>query len=155
MGNKPLKGKASERGTPLTVSERMSRIRSKDTHPEIVVRRLLYGMGYRYRLNVKSLPGKPDIVFLGRRKIIFVHGCFWHQHHGCKVAHLPKSNIEFWRDKLERNRTRDEWVIAELQNQGWQTLVVWECELPDAKNLKKQLTHFLGPANAKASLHTI
>jgi DNA mismatch endonuclease (patch repair protein) len=99
-------------------------------------------MGYRFRLHRKELPGKPDLVFGPRRKVIFVHGCFWHSH-GCKAAHIPKTNQAYWGPKLERNNIRDARHIEELEARGWQTLVVWECETRDEESLKKRLTAFL------------
>ncbi|SFL09513.1 T/G mismatch-specific endonuclease [Nitrosomonas aestuarii] len=124
----------------------MSRIRSKDMAPEMVVRRLLYKNGYRYRLHNKELPGKPDIVFSRRKKIILVHGCFWHQHAGCKNGHLPKSNLEYWLPKLNRNIERDKRIKTELAEMDWKVLVVWECELKDKDALLAKLNKFLGAA---------
>jgi DNA mismatch endonuclease (patch repair protein) len=126
-------------------SANMRAIRSKGMLPELAVRRLAYKMGYRYRLHKKDLPGKPDLVFSSRRKVIFVHGCFWHSHN-CKVAHTPKSNLAYWMPKLERNKTRDRRNIEALAANGWQALVVWECEVADERKLKSQLKTFLdGP----------
>lgn len=124
-------------------SEIMSKVRSKDTKPELVVRRLIFGMGYRYRLHVTSLPGKPDIVMAGRRKIIDVRGCFWHGHEGCKYGRLPKSREGFWRIKIERNRERDKLNQATLKKDGWQVLVVWQCELKNQEALKARLYEFI------------
>lgn len=123
-------------------SANMRAIRSKDMRPELAVRKLVHGMGYRFRLHGKDLPGKPDLVFASRRKVIFVHGCFWHSH-GCKLAHIPKSNAGYWGPKLERNKARDENNIAALGESRWQTLVIWECETTDECNLKKRLRMFL------------
>lgn len=125
-------------------SANMARIRSKDTHPELVLRSLIHGLGYRFRLHRKELPGKPDIVFPGRRKIIFAHGCFWHQHPGCREGRIPGSRLEYWEPKLKRNQTRDAANQASLEEQGWDVLVVWECELTDPKSLTKTLRRFLG-----------
>ena len=126
-------------------SERMRRIRAKDTRPEIAVRRLVYGLGYRYRLHRGDLPGKPDLVFSGRKKAIFVNGCFWHQHPepDCKLARLPKSRLDFWRPKLEGNAIRDKKNLAALSGLGWSVLVVWECQLRDTASLKHTLRDFL------------
>lgn len=124
-------------------SKRMSLIHDKDTKPEMLVRRMVYGLGFRYRLHVKSLPGKPDLVFKGRRKVIFVHGCFWHRHENCKLARLPKSKINFWTSKLEANKARDEKNLHQLQQQGWGTMVIWECELDDTEKLKRRVLNFL------------
>ncbi len=109
----------------------MSGIRSKGMKPEMTVRRLLHSMGYRYRLHRRDLPGKPDLVFPGRRKVIFVHGCFWHQHAdpSCKIVRRPKSNREYWLPKLEQNVIRDAENRARLEELGWQVLVIWECEV--------------------------
>ena len=124
-------------------SEVMSRVGQKDTRPEMVVRRLLHGAGYRYRLHAKDLPGKPDIVFRKRHKAIFVHGCFWHRHEGCKLARLPKSRQDFWVPKLERNKERDEENLASLTERGWKVLIVWECQTRDREKLLRQLVHFM------------
>ena len=106
----------------------MRRVRTRDTGPELIVRKLLHANGYRYRLHPKGLPGRPDVVFRSRRKVIFVHGCFWHGHPGCKRATFPKTRASFWKNKLEAKRRRDAKVGAELRRMGWSTLVVWECE---------------------------
>lgn len=123
----------STRLDPLTVrerSERMSRVRSKDTKPEMRVRRLVHGLGYRYRLHARDLPGRPDLVFRPRCKVIFVHGCFWHRHEGCSRNRIPKSpeRRQFWRDKLDGNVRRDRRNQAALREMGWDVLVIWECE---------------------------
>ncbi len=126
-------------------SERMARIAGKDTGPEMVVRRLIHEMGYRYRLHVRSLPGSPDLVFRSRRKAIFVHGCFWHRHDdsACKLARLPKSRSEFWVPKLEANAKRDARNQEELRALGWDVLVIWECQLKDRSFLKAQIEAFI------------
>jgi DNA mismatch endonuclease (patch repair protein) len=129
--------------TPEQRSERMSRIRGKDSKAELIVRRLIHAAGFRYRLHVAKLPGKPDLVFPGRRKIIFVHGCFWHRH-DCALGRLPKSRLDFWLPKLEKNRLRDETNRIALAALGWDCRVVWECELGDREALSERLTHFLG-----------
>jgi len=125
----------------------MSRIRSKDMKPEMVVRRLVHAMGYRYRLHRKDLPGKPDLVFGPRRKVIFAHGCFWHQHSdpACKIARIPKSKLEYWEPKLARNTERDRQRQVELKRQGWKVLVVWECETKQKSldNLSAKIRDFL------------
>ena len=104
----------------------MARIRSKDTTPELVLRRMLHRRGYRYLLHDRRLPGAPDLVFPSRRAVIFVHGCFWHGHE-CKIARIPKSNLDYWNNKLARNRQRDETHRRNLRRLGWRVLVVWEC----------------------------
>jgi len=124
----------------------MGRIRDKDTSPEMAVRKLIYSMGYRYRLHGKTLPGKPDLVFRPRRKIIFVHGCFWHQHKGCKDKHIPKSNKGYWKPKLEKTVKRDKENKKRLINDGWDVLVIWECYLSDMAKLRKTIKKFLGKA---------
>ena len=129
--------------TPTERSERMSRIRNRDTGPERALRRILTDLGYRYRLQYKRVPGRPDVAFPGRRKVIWMHGCFWHRHPGCKNARLPKSRREFWVPKLEGNRRRDLAKQQAAREQGWRTLVTWECELADPDQLAKRLTEFL------------
>ena len=121
----------------------MSRVRQRDTGPELAVRRLLTRLGYRYRLQYRRVPGRPDIAFPGRRKVIWVHGCFWHRHPGCPKATLPKSRREYWIPKLEANRRRDFSVQAEAERLGWATLVVWECELSDHPSVAERLVSFL------------
>ena len=115
--------------TPQQRHRCMSHIRSKATKPEILVRKWLWAHGYRYRLNVKSVPGKPDIVMRKYRTAIFVNGCFWHGHEGCKQFVLPKTNTEFWRNKIEYNRARDQKNYDILINAGWQVIVLWQCKL--------------------------
>lgn len=129
--------------SPEERSARMALVRNKDTKPEMVARRLVHGMGYRYRLHAKGLPGRPDIVFRKKRKAIFVHGCFWHRHRNCKLARLPKSKLDFWKPKLEGNRSRDLDNQARLRQMGWEVLVIWECETKDVTDLKKKIRLFL------------
>jgi DNA mismatch endonuclease (patch repair protein) len=123
--------------TPAERSERMARIRSRDTLPELALRRALHRLGLRFRVNVKTLPGKPDIVFARYRTALFVHGCFWHRHDGCKVASNPKSNVEFWQGKFARNVSRDRSVRRELSVAGWRVIVVWECQLNTKSRLEQ------------------
>ena len=115
--------------TPTQRHRCMSHIHSKATKPEMAVRRWLWAHGYRYRLNVKSVPGKPDIVMRRYRTAVFVNGCFWHRHEGCGKFVMPKSNTDFWQAKIERNRTRDTRNYEELMQAGWQVVVIWECNL--------------------------
>jgi DNA mismatch endonuclease (patch repair protein) len=126
-----------------TRSRIMGRVRGKDTVPEMLVRRLVFSLGYRYRLHDPRLPGKPDLVFAGRRKVIFVHGCFWHRHDGCALARLPKSRTEFWTRKLGGNKERDIKNQTALRELGWRALVVWECSLADQTKLRRRIIGFL------------
>lgn len=130
--------------TPERRSANMRAIRSKGMKPEMLVRRVAHGLGCRFRLHRKDLPGKPDLAFIGRRKAIFVHGCFWHQHLGCREGRLPNSNQAYWGPKLKRNVERDRRSLEHLRERGWQTLVVWECETGDRPALEKLLKEFLG-----------
>lgn len=124
-------------------SANMRSVRSRGTVPEMLVRRLLYQLGYRFRLYRKDLPGTPDVAFISRRKVVFVHGCFWHQHPGCGRATVPRSNVEFWKTKLERNIARDSNDLKRLQQLGWRWLVVWECETTNTLLLAACLRKFL------------
>ncbi|WP_453962500.1 very short patch repair endonuclease [Amorphus suaedae] len=132
--------------SPSQRSERMKQVRGRNTKPEMAVRRLAHGLGYRYRLHRRDLPGKPDLVFGPRKKVIFVHGCFWHRHPdpNCKLARMPKSRLEFWGPKLKGNRERDVRQLAALEAKGWEYLVVWECETADRASLATRLREFLG-----------
>ena len=127
--------------TPEQRSERMGRIKGRNTRPEMVVRRLLHGLGYRYRLHARELPGRPDIVFRRRRLAIFVHGCFWHRHPdpACKLARLPKSRLDFWLPKLAGNATRDLEKQGRLEALGWKVLVIWECQTGRMDELESML----------------
>lgn len=131
-------------------SENMRRIRSKGMKPEMVIRKLSHALGYRHRLHEKKLPGKPDLVYPGRKKVIFVHGCFWHQHGDpdCKISRRPKSNLEYWELKLDRNVERDIQNQTALREMGWDYLVVWECETREAQRqgteaLESKIAKFL------------
>ena len=126
-------------------SEMMAAVRSKNTKPEMLVRRLLHGYGYRYRLHRADLPGRPDLVFPARKKIIFVHGCFWHRHPRCPFSHVPKSNVAYWAPKLRKNKARDRRHLKALQLAGWRCLVLWECELGNPKRILNRARKFLGP----------
>ena len=132
-------------------SANMRQIRSKDTSPELFVRSLLHRSGYRFRLHRRDLPGKPDLVFPARRKAIFVHGCFWHQHAGCREGRIPGSRTEYLVPKLTQNRRRDEKNQALLREQGWKTKVVWECELKHPAAVRSRVVRFLGPAAGAVS----
>ena len=129
--------------SPKERSKRMSLIRGKDSSPELKLRRLVHGMGFRYRLHVKDLPGKPDLVFPSRRAVIFMHGCFWHRHPGCKLARMPKSKLDFWRPKLEGNRKRDLQNQEILKKLGWRVLVIWECEMTNIEYVSNKVRGFL------------
>lgn len=124
-------------------SERMARVRSRDTQPERTVRSLLHALGYRFRLHARDLPGNPDIIFRSRRCVILVHGCFWHRHACPNGRRLPKSRLGFWKPKLEGNKRRDEVTRAKLKRIGWRVLVVWECKVNDTDTLGASLRRFL------------
>ena len=130
-------------------SKRMALIRSKNTKPELIVRRIARSLGYQFRLHVSGLPGKPDLVFQKIRKVIFVHGCYWHRHPGCDLARLPKSNLHFWVPKLTGNRRRDVRNISQLRRDKWKVSVVWECQLKNPASLEKRIKKFLERRNAK------
>lgn len=129
--------------TPAKRTEIMSAVRTKDTGPELFVRKLLSAQGYRYRLHRRDLPGKPDIVFPSWRKAVFVHGCFWHGHR-CKKGRLPKSRLRYWRPKIAANKKRDARNLIKLKGSGWHALVVWQCELKNDKTVMRKLKIFLG-----------
>ncbi|HEX3716856.1 MAG TPA: DNA mismatch endonuclease Vsr [Verrucomicrobiae bacterium] len=142
--------KTSGRLDPLSRQERgrrMSLIRGKDTKPELFVRSLIHRMGFRFVLHKAGLPGRPDICFPSRKKIIFIHGCFWHRHSDpkCKMARLPKSRLEFWRPKLENNAERDKRHLLELRKAGWRCLIVWECQLAKVEKMQNRIRRFLTP----------
>lgn len=120
----------------------MRSVKTKDTGPELIVRRLLHAAGLRYRLHAKDLPGKPDIVFRRKKKAIFVHGCFWHGH-GCDKGRAPKSKQDYWLPKLEANEGRDRRNVAALEAAGWTVLTVWQCDLKDIEALRKTLSDFV------------
>ena len=129
--------------TPEARSLRMASIGGKNTAPELIVRRLAHGLGYRFRLHKRDLPGTPDLAFPARRKVIFVHGCYWHGH-ACRIGRLPKSNLSFWSVKIEKNKARDARNLRELRALSWNTLVVWQCETRDLAKLGRRLRRFLG-----------
>lgn len=133
--------------SPIERSERMGRVRGKDTKPEMAVRRLVHGMGFRYRLHSGKLPGRPDLVFAGLKSVIFVHGCFWHRHPGCARCRMPKSRLEYWEPKLEENRNRDLRNQRKLRKEGWRVMVIWECQLADPDRVKRRILRYLGSSS--------
>lgn len=138
-------------GDNLTRDQRahcMSQVKGKDTRPEIIVRELVHRLGYRYRLHQKDLPGRPDLVFPSREKVIFVHGCFWHRHRCRKGRSMPATRKSFWQDKLNGNRARDQSNRRALRRQGWDVLVIWECQTQDIERLSAKLVNFLESAKA-------
>jgi DNA mismatch endonuclease (patch repair protein) len=132
-----------DRLTPERRSWLMSRVISKNTTPELAVRKMVHGLGFRFRLHPSDLAGKPDIVLPKWRSVIFVHGCFWHRHKGCKKATSPKSRVSFWKEKFARNVARDAAVRRKLNRDGWRVLTVWQCELADEPRLLARLKRFL------------
>lgn len=132
--------------TPSQRSERMSRVRAKNTKPEMNARRAAHRLGYRFRLHRRDLPGKPDMVFPRLKKIVLVHGCFWHQHENCGGGRMPKSRPEFWRPKLARNVERDREVRTLLEGLGWEIMVLWECQARTVDTATSRLAPFLGDA---------
>jgi DNA mismatch endonuclease (patch repair protein) len=131
-----------DRISRATRSQIMSRVKNRDTAPELAVRKFLYALGFRFRLHVKTLPGSPDIVFLARKKAIFVHGCFWHSHPRCARGKKPTSNIAFWNQKLQMNVTRDKNAKSSLSQRGWRVLTLWECEIRN-RAFEKKVFNFL------------
>lgn len=136
----------TDRLSPERRSWLMSRVRSQDTIPELVVRRMLHANGYRYRLHRKDLPGNPDIVFVRQRAVIFIHGCFWHRHRGCKKASTPSTRVDYWQNKFERNVRRDRAVCRALRKDNWRVLTIWECQTKHPEKLFRRVRKFLGPA---------
>jgi DNA mismatch endonuclease (patch repair protein) len=134
--------------SPERRSANMARIRSQNTSPEVSLRKLIHRLGYRFRLHLNDLPGKPDLVFPSRKKVIFVHGCFWHQHTECREGRVPGSRLEYWVPKLRRNQERDMLAQSSLKEQGWGYLVIWECELKDITAVLKRVKRFLGRAHS-------
>lgn len=134
--------------SPEERSKRMARVRGRDTRPELLIRSLVHRMGYRFRLHRKSLPGKPDLVFPGRKKVIFVHGCFWHRHSdpNCPFTRTPKSKRGFWNAKFRENQARDQRNCADLEQMGWGVLVVWECQLKNLEQVSLGIRNFLDEA---------
>jgi len=134
----------SDRFSKAVRSAIMARIKRANTKPEMKVRRLLHSLGYRFRTQLKGVPGRPDVAFIKKRKAVFIHGCFWHSHDGCPHARIPSTRTDFWRNKFARNKERDQRLIGAATDQGWSTIVIWECEL-DQANLSTRLRNFLGP----------
>ena len=133
--------------SPSERSLNMSRIRSRDTTPELRVRSLLHRAGYRYRLHVKQMPGKPDIVMPRHHTAIFVNGCFWHRHPNCRYATTPKTNVDYWKQKFERNIARDQITYSRLTNDGWTVIVIWECQTRDKERLATLIQEIMPPRN--------
>ncbi len=129
--------------TPQERSRNMAAIKSTDTKPEMLVRRYLHGCGYRYGLHNKKLPGTPDIVLRRFKTVIFIHGCFWHGHQNCQYFKLPKSNVEFWKSKINSNQIRDKHDVADLQAKGWRVIIIWECELKNKARRERTLNRLL------------
>lgn len=138
-----------DRLTPKQRGSVMAAVKGKNTKPEFAVRRMLFSLGYRYRLHRRSLPGAPDIVFPSRKKVIFVHGCFWHRH-SCNGFRMPKSRVEFWTAKFERNAKRDAANRRRLRRLGWKSFVIWECQLRNPDAVQRSLTAFLGCVSPEA-----
>jgi DNA mismatch endonuclease (patch repair protein) len=136
--------------SPAQRSHIMRSVRSRDTGPELIVRQIAHGIGLRYRLHQKRLPGTPDLVFAKHRAVVFVHGCFWHGH-GCPKGRLPKSRLDFWTSKIQHNQTRDAESVARLRSDGWRVLTIWQCETKDAKRLRAVLCKFFGCERRKAA----
>lgn len=132
----------------------MRAVKGRDTKPEMQVRRAAHALGYRFRLHRKDLPGSPDLVFPSRKKVIFVHGCFWHGHDCARGARMPKANADYWRAKIARNMARDAGALEALTIRGWRSLVIWECELRDVGAIDRALRTFLGPAGTVGSSST-
>lgn len=138
--------------SPAERSEVMRRVRSKDTKPEVFVRSVLHRMGYRFRLHRKDLPGNPDIVLPKHRTAVFIHGCFWHQHPGCRKATVPQNNRDYWERKLSRNVERDALSVRALEEAGWRVVILWECEIPrDEASLRERLRDELDRATARST----
>ena len=143
MTRRPRKKPPIEAEPSPERSALMARVGQKNTKPELIVRKLLYGLGYRYRLHRKDLPGTPDICFISRKKAVFVHGCFWHRHEGCRRTTTPKTRTDFWEEKFRQNVARDRRKIDDLRQLGWNALIVWECETEDTPELESRLIDFL------------
>jgi DNA mismatch endonuclease (patch repair protein) len=149
MATATAEGAVTDNRSTALRSKTMSAVRQKNTGPEMAVRRLLHSLGYRYRLHQKALPGHPDLVFVSKRKVVFVHGCFWHGH-GCSKGKLPKSRLDYWEPKIEQNKNRDRSNEKRLMELGWNVCIVWQCEIADPGDLKVKLTRFLSGDTPKA-----
>ncbi|WP_175107943.1 very short patch repair endonuclease [Pararobbsia alpina] len=136
--------------TPAQRSRIMRAVGTQNTGPELLVRKLLHRLGYRFRLHVRVLPGTPDVVFSGRKKVILIHGCYWHGH-ACKKGALPKSSLQYWAPKIQANRERDVRNDAALRAAGWDVLTLWQCELKDVATLESALISFLGPSKIRST----
>ena len=136
-------------------SEMMAGIKGRDTGPERIVRRIAHGLGFRYRLHRKDLPGRPDLVFPRHRLAVFVHGCFWHRHNGCRYAYTPKSRVMFWMEKFAGNVTRDRRNEEALRNLGWRVLVIWECETKDEEHIERKLAEGVHRARFPVGCETL
>ena len=136
-------------------SEMMAGIKGRDTVPERIVRRIAHGLGFRYRLHRKDLPGRPDLVFPRHRLAVFVHGCFWHRHNGCRYAYTPKSHVAFWMEKLTGNVTRDRHNEEALRNLGWRVLVIWECETKNEEHIRRRLAENIHCAQLQVGCGTL
>jgi len=141
----------SDHLTPAQRSAHMARIKRSNTKPELIVRRLLHGLGYRFRIQWKAAPGRPDVAFPRRKKLVLVHGCFWHQHEECRLAHVPETRRAFWQEKFDRNLARDTRDLDRAYAEGWDVLTVWECETKDSNDLEERLRGFLGPRKFAAT----
>ena len=135
-------------------SRNMASIRSKNSKPELAVRSGLHQLGFRFRLHVRNLPGSPDIVLPRHRTVILVHGCFWHRHQGCKMAYTPKSRLDFWQEKFNRNMARDARAERQLKELGWQVMVVWECETLDMVKVLDRLSQSMRVLGTEAKAET-
>ena len=140
--------------SPQQRSSHMKRIRSKDTQPELIVRKTVFGLGYRYRLHVRKLPGAPDLVFASKKKVIFVHGCFWHGHQ-CRKGKRPSSNTAFWNDKLDKNIRRDRKAKKALRLDGWNVMTIWECQLKKPERLKQRFINIRNKFNEEIIISII
>lgn len=135
--------------SPKQRSALMARIRGRDTRPEVLVRSMVHRMGFRFRIGSTDLPGRPDLVLRRHKKVIFVHGCFWHQHTGCSRSARPRTRQKFWDAKLDRNVERDRSAIVLLRREGWRSLIVWECELKNSAAVARRLRRFLGNLSSR------